>query len=37
MITSLQLKISENTKKNYNFQLVKEILNAWLPLDRVIM
>lgn len=37
IITKLRLKVSEVAKKNYNHYLIKEILNAWLPLDRVVL
>ena len=37
IIKTLDLKVAENTKKTYNFQLIKEILNSWLPFDKIIL
>ena len=33
----LNLKVSENAKKKYGYHLTKEILNAWLPLEKIVL
>lgn len=33
----MKLKVSEIAKKNYNHYLIKEILNSWLPLDKIVL
>lgn len=37
MITALGLKISESAKKAKGVTLAREILNTWLPLDRLLL
>jgi ribosome assembly protein 1 len=37
VITALNLKISESAKKARGYAYIKEILNSWLPLDRVLL
>lgn len=37
MITALNLKISEGARKAKGYAFTKEILNSWLPLDRLIL
>lgn len=36
IIKFFDLKISERVKQNFDYPLIKEILNSWLPLDKVI-
>jgi hypothetical protein len=36
-VSTLGLKISESAKKAKGFALAKEILNSWLPLDKIIL
>ena len=36
IIKFFDLKISERVKQNFDYILIKEILNSWLPLDKVI-
>lgn len=37
IIEKLKIKVSEAAKKTYNYHLTKEILNAWLPLDKILL
>lgn len=37
IIEKLKIKVPENVKKTYNYHLTKEILNAWLPLDKILL
>jgi hypothetical protein len=37
VITALNLKISEGARKAKDYALSKEILNTWLPLDRLLL
>lgn len=37
IIEKLKLKIPENLKTNYTYHLTKEILNSWLPLDKILL
>ena len=37
VVTALNLKISESARKAKGHALTKEILNAWLPLDRLLL
>jgi translation elongation factor EF-G len=37
IIATLGLKIAESAKKAKGYVLIKEILNNWLPLDRLMM
>ena len=37
MITALNLKISEAARKAKGYILTKEILNNWLPLDKILL
>jgi len=37
VIATLGLKISEAARKAKGFAFIKEILNTWLPLDRIIL
>jgi len=37
MVSSLNLKISEGAKKAKGYALIKELLNQWLPLDKLVL
>lgn len=37
IVSALNIKVSEAAKKAKGFALIKEIINSWLPLDKLLL